>query len=918
MKTARKIVEVPAGPWDEEHIKALLHFPRFPVHLIHQEPWQTWILLHGDIKAVYTYLRNYPLSPSHHRILEVVLSSPEEISDVYANRLYISRATYFYQLRELLPALVLALNHWEINQSPDRATQQEFSPPSFSSLPYPLNSLVGAEDILNTLTFQLQREEVRLLTLLGPGGIGKTRVSIELARRMCTRLGNNIGFVDLSPFRDPGSVAPAIAQALGIQEGNDLQALIAFLTPREFLLVLDNFEHLLSVSALVTELLAAAPRLKILITSRIALRVYGEHEFIVPPLASPSAEMIRDPDQLARSPSVALFLQRAEAVNPGFTLDEYNAEAVFELCLRMEGIPLAIELAAFQVKYFSPQAMLVRLSNSKRLNFLSQGPKRLHPHQQSPRDILDWSYELLTPELQMLFRRLSIFAGGCTMEAANTVCALLTRNGQPPDRNASRAEDQDGIARQVQAGLTSLVDQSLLQQQSEPNGEPRFYMLEITREYAREQLDAQGETQAVERAHALWYLAFAEKIRPATELDIRHTWVGRLQREYVNIKAAIQWTIDQQEGELGLRYIATLWNFWKFCGYQQDCRQITQTILAQTANLHQPLRAQVLRLSGWLAHDLRDFTAMLGSFQASFELSSLLDDRAGVGLARLGLGALAQLRGQWDLARDHAQICLQLFRELDDPRQLAWSIDLMGRIELGQGNLPEAQRLFQESLAHFRSLGSQAATAFVLSHLGQATFYQGDIRKSQSLLEESLELSNATGDTRSPVVAMIQNYLAEIAIHTKQLSRSRELINQCLALCKDTGYTWCTELGNYTAGLLALEEGDIPSARGYFQTSLSLQQSLKEHWRSIALLEIVACLLVIRQEWLAAGRLYGAAINLRNSLVISALPVYRSLHEQSLQQLRNHLKAETLDEAWNAGQSLSLDQAVIYALRCVE
>jgi tetratricopeptide (TPR) repeat protein len=214
-------------------------------------------------------------------------------------------------------------------------------------------------------------------------------------------------------------------------------------------------------------------------------------------------------------------------------------------------------------------------------------------------------------------------------------------------------------------------------------------------------------------------------------LDIRHTWVGRLQREYVNIKAAIQWTIDQQEGELGLRYIATLWNFWKFCGYQQDCRQITQTILAQTANLHQPLRAQVLRLSGWLAHDLRDFTAMLGSFQASFELSSLLDDRAGVGLARLGLGALAQLRGQWDLARDHAQICLQLFRELDDPRQLAWSIDLMGRIELGQGNLPEAQRLFQESLAHFRSLGSQAATAFVLSHLGQATFYQGDIRKSQ-------------------------------------------------------------------------------------------------------------------------------------------------------------------------------------------
>ncbi len=896
----------------------MLHFPRFPPHLIQQEPWQTWINLHGGIKAVYAYLQNFPLSPSHHRILEVVLSSPEEISDVYANRLNISRATYFYQLRELLPALVLALNQWEIGQSPDRAPRQEFSTPFLPSLPNPLNSLVGVEHFLNTLTLQLQREDVRLLTLLGPGGIGKTRVSIELARRMSARLGNNIGFVDLSPLRAPGSVAPAIAQSLGIQQGNDLQALMAFLAPRDFLLVLDNFEHLLSASALVTELLAAAPRLKILITSRIALRVYGEHEFIVPPLASPSAETIRDPDQLARSPSIALFVQRAKAVNPGFTLDANNSEAVFELCLRMEGIPLAIELAAFQVKYFSPQAMLVRLSNSKRLNFLSQGPKRLHPHQQSPRDILDWSYELLTPELQTLFRRLSIFAGGCTMEAATTVFALLERNGRPQDVNASPAEDRDGVAHQVQAGLTSLVDQSLLQQQTEPNGEPRFSMLGITCEYARELLDAQGETPAVEHAHAECYLAFAEKIKSATELDIRHHWIERLQREYENIKAAIQWTINQQEGELGLRYIVSLWNFWKFCGYQHDCRQITQTVLAQTTNLRQPIRAQVLRLSGWLAHDLRDYTAMLVAFQASLELSSLLDDRSGVGLARLGLGALAQLRGQWDPARDHIQACLQLFRELDDPRQLAWSIDLMGRIEFSQGNLPEAQRLFQESVSHFRSLGSQSATAFALSHLGQAAFYQGEIEKSQLLLEESFALSNATGDTRGPLIAILKNYLAEIAIHTKQIPRSRELINQCLTLCKDSGYTWCAELGNCTAGLLALQEGDLPSARGYFQISLSLQQSLKEHWRSVALLEIVACLLVIRQEWLAAARLYGAAANLRIFLAISAFPVYRSQHEESLQQLRDHLQSETMDEAWSAGQSLSLDQAILYALRCLE
>ncbi len=840
MNTARKTFEMPAEPWDEEHIKALLHFPRFPAHLIQQDPWQTWIDLHGGIKAIYAYLQNYPLSPSHHRILEVVLSSPEEISDVYANRLNISRATYFYQLRELLPALVVALNHWEIGRSPARGKGQEYSPPLLPSLPNPINSLVGVEPILQTLILQLQREDVRLLTLLGPGGIGKTRVSIELARRMFPALGNNIGFVDLSPLRAPNSVAPAIAQSLGILQGNDLQALAAFLAPREFLLVLDNFEHLLSASALVTELLAAAPRLKILVTSRTALRVYGEHEFIVPPLDSPAAETIREPDQLARSPSVALFVQRAQAVHPGFTLNESNSEAVFELCLRMEGIPLEIELAAFQVKYFSPQAMLVRLSNSKRLNFLSQGPKRLHPQQQSPRDILDWSYELLTPELQTLFRRLSVFAGGCTMEAAATVSALLALNERPHAPDAPRPDGSDGFARQVQAGLTSLVDQSLLQQRSDPNGEPRFYMLGITCEYAQELLDAQGESQAVGRAHARCYLAFVEKIKSSTEADVRRDWIERLQREYENIKAAIQWTIEAEKGEWGLRYIVTLWNFWKFCGYQQDCRQITQTVLAQTTHVYQPLRAQVLRLSGWLAHDLREYTAMLWAFQASLELSSLLKDRSGVGLARMGLGALAQLRGEWDLAREHIQACLQLFRELDDSRQLAWSIDLMGRIEFSQGNLPEAQRLFLESVSHFRSLGSQSATAFVLSHAGQAAFYHGDIEYSQSLFEESMALSHATGDTRSPVIAMTKNYLAEIAIHTNQLPRSRELIDQCLALCKDTGYSWCAELGNCTAGLLALQSGDIPSARGYFQASLSLQQSLKEQWRSLALLEMVA------------------------------------------------------------------------------
>ncbi|RPI32341.1 MAG: tetratricopeptide repeat protein, partial [Chloroflexota bacterium] len=368
----------------------------------------------------------------------------------------------------------------------------------------------------------------------------------------------------------------------------------------------------------------------------------------------------------------------------------------------------------------------------------------------------------------------------------------------------------------------------------------------------------------------------------------------------------------------GLRFIVELWNFWKFSGYQHQGRQIAQTVLEQTVHLRRPIRAQVLRLAGWLAHDLRDYTTMLWAFQSGLELSEELTDQAGIGLAHQGLGELAQLRGQWDQAEVHIQHCMALFRQMSDQRQTAWCFDLKGRIALSQGKLSEAQTNFQESLDMFRSLGSRSAAAFVISHLGQALFYQGEIDLSGSLFEEGLRLSQVTGDVRGPVVAITQNYLAEISIHKNQLALAREQVDKCRALCKEVGYTWCAELGAYTAGLLAIEENDFLSAGKYFQESLLLQQSLKEHWRSIALLEIVSTLSVLRRQWLAAARLYSASAHLRSSLNVLELPIYRPLHEKSLQELREHLKTETLGEAWIAGQTLSLNQAITYAIRCLE
>jgi predicted ATPase len=463
MEPILKRSEIITGAWDDEHVKALLHFPRFPIRLIQQEPWQSWIGERGGLKAVSEYLDTYPFTPSHRRILDVVLSNPEAVADVYADRLNISRATYFYQLRELVTAIAQALNYWELHPGATETTPQ-FQ----STLPTPLTSLIGVEATTQAINRLLLRDDVRLLTLLGPGGIGKTRLAIELAHRFH----GEAGFIDLSGLRDHTKVAETIAKTLGIKDATDT-GLKAWLRPREFFLVLDNFEHILPAAGLVTVLLASAPGLKIIVTSRTALHIYGEHEFVVPPLAMSDIQTVKDQQLWAQSPAVALFVQRAQAVSSNFVLNSENVEAVTELCQRTEGLPLAIELAAFQMKYYSPQTMLARLKND-RLNFLSLGPKRMPPHQQTLRAMLDWSFNLLPPDLQTLLCQLAIFDGCFSLSEAESACP----------------------GEQALTGIPALLDHSLLEQHPGLDGEPRFEMLGMIREYTREQILLRANARA--------------------------------------------------------------------------------------------------------------------------------------------------------------------------------------------------------------------------------------------------------------------------------------------------------------------------------------------------------------------------------------------------------------------------------------
>jgi predicted ATPase len=450
------------GPWDEEHIKALLHFPRFPVRIIQQEPWQSWISERGGLKVIYEFLQDYPFSPSHRRILDIVLSNPEAIAIFYADRLNISRATYFYQLRELVAEILQALNHWEIQSE----TTTEPIPPIRYNLPTPLTKLVGVETTLNTLSHNIIHENIRLLTLLGPGGIGKTRLSIELAYI----LGIATSFVDLTTLRDSSRLPGKIAESLGIRvETTD--GIKKALSNRDLLLILDNFEQILPGRSLVVELLRSLPRLKIIVTSRISLNVYGEYEYGVPPLAITGIETVKEQHLWAQSPAVILFAQRAQSVVPNFTLNNENVEDITELCQLLEGLPLAIELAAYQIKYFSPRAMLERLKNN-RLNFLENGPIELPAQQRTIRAMFDWSYNLLPSEIQNFFCQLSVFDHSFSEKETQFLC---------------RETD-------IQAKLSILLDHSLLEQHSDTNGEPRYNMLGMARDYARDRLLRQQTT----------------------------------------------------------------------------------------------------------------------------------------------------------------------------------------------------------------------------------------------------------------------------------------------------------------------------------------------------------------------------------------------------------------------------------------
>src|SRR6266487_3758364 len=643
-------------------------------------------------------------------------------------------------------------------------------------LPILLTPLIGREQEVAAVCAQLARPDVRLLTLLGTGGIGKTRLSLEVARAMQTHFADGVYLVPLAPIRDPSLVLPAIAQELGIRESG-AQPLFAQVREavgtRSLLLVLDNVEQVVAVAPELEELLAGCPQLKLLVTSRAFLHLGAEHIFLVPPLALPNPTGLPGEEHQADSAAMALFVQRAQALLPRFQLTPANAQDVAEICVRLDGLPLAIELAAARIRLLPPQALLARLS--RRLQVLTGGARTLPERQQTLRNTLKWSYDLLDIQEQQLFRWLSVFVGGWSLEAAEAVAHA----GQPPDP----------VSVSVLDGVASLLDKSLLLQVEWESEEPRLLMLETVREYGLECLASSGEMELTRQAHATYYLQLSEQAEPELRGAQQAMWFNRLEAEHDNFRAALSWAVENGEGEIGLRLVGALWRFWMVRGYFTVGRGWLERVLERSSDAAPALQAKAFTGAGSIAWAQGNYQQAQRWHQQALALYRAVGDKPGIAFALNNLGNQAQYQGDYERARALLQESLALYRELGDQWGIAIVLGSLGVGEAWQGDYERARALFEENLALCRELQAKVDIALVLHNLGDVARYQGDHRRAMAYLEECLSVCEELGDKR--LTANTLNILGLLARWQGDLVRSAARHTESLALSRELGEKLC-------------------------------------------------------------------------------------------------------------------------------
>ncbi|HEV7550539.1 MAG TPA: tetratricopeptide repeat protein [Candidatus Angelobacter sp.] len=711
------------------------------------------------------------------------------------------------------------------------------------ALPNPRTSFIGREQHVAEATELLLRDDVRLLTMTGSGGAGKTRLAIAVAAAIAEKFTGGAQFVGLASISHPDLVATAIAEAFDLKKATSrtLQQMIGdqLNNSGPFLLVLDNFEQVLPAANLVSETLEACPSLKILVTSRSCLRIYGEQEFHVTPLAQNSA--------------TELFVQRAAAVWPDFSITPENVSVIQEICARVDGLPLAIELAAARTKVLPPSAILDRLQ--RRLQLLTGGALDLPERQQTLRNAIDWSHGLLNEAEKKLFRRFSVFVGGCTLEAAEAVC------------NTSRDLGID-----LFEGLSSLVDKNLVQRVDRAEIEPRFAMLETIREYALERLAESGEQPAARRAQAAYCLVLAEEGNPELSPTDRARWLTQCDAEIDNIRFALDWLFDTLDLDWGFRLCVALFRFWDMREHLAEGRARLET---------------VLRLAGG---DRSKERARVSHF----------------------LGALATAQGDYPAAERFLKRSLSLYEELDDESGIAASLNALAVSARDRGDYAAAQINFERSLACWRLLADRLAIARCLHNLANVVKVRGDYPRAQWALREATDIFVELGDRTG--AAWCLNQQGDIARAQNDMASAQGLYQRALSAFREAGDPWGAARSLTDLAYIDHEQGDHLAARAAFREALGVFASLGHRRGMARALEGSACLALAQGHAERALKLAAAAAHLRR--LISA-PLHQAEQfrlDQTLLPAWELLSATEGKSAWEEGFAMSMDEAIQFSL----
>jgi predicted ATPase/DNA-binding SARP family transcriptional activator len=776
------------------------------------------------------------------------------------------------------------------------AAARSGQPRSWHNLPAPPSRLIGRETELEEIVALLGQPHARLLTLIGPGGVGKTRLALAVASELANELADGVCFVSLAAVRELELVIPAIARALGIREEPDstpLAQLRAVLADRHLLLVLDNFEQVCSAAPQIAELLASCPELRILVTSREPLKVRAERLIEIPPLDVPEhlGENGRLPPLavLERSAAVELFVERATAVAPRFSLNERNAVAVARICARLDGLPLAIELAAARSRELAPDQLLTLLD--RRLSVLVDGYQDLPARQRTMRDAIAWSHDLLAPELHVLFRRLAVFAGGCTVEAA------MRLDGS----NVEMAE----------ARLRELVTRSLLRWQ--PDTDPvRAGMLETTREFACDRLAAAGETALASDVLTACCVDLTTAARDHLSGPQQGAWLDRLDAEHDNLRAALTWTIQRGEADRALLLCANLWRHWWSRGYLTEGREWMERALALPGRADPEMRGAAINGAASLAESQGDFARATALHEEALALWRRLGSLAGEARALSGLGTAAAHRGDYAAARDFHERALTLVQQAGDRPGMARTLDRLGTVAFHQGDFARAEACYAQSLDIFRGGGDMVNASIVLSHLGEVCHQQGQIERAAELFEEALRLEREL-DLPDGVATEL-TLLAGVRLGLGEVERAAALSAQGVRLFRDMG----NQVG--LAGALAVfaavtrARGDAERARDLLRESLSILAAHDERSAIPEQFEQLAAVLLDLSQPRRAALLLGAAAALRERIKSPLTPLDRKVADQAAAAARAALGECAFSHALADGRALPLDRALAEAI----